>query len=179
MPSCNGWEPSGQSARKSPACSAANSSKRWRKLPGKVWTSEVVAASVASVSMMFRCVWVCSFHPRNNLPNHHGVAPNWMWWASPVKNTTKVTITAFVCLWQIPETTDWWLVVSWPRVPSGAPAVTSCHPPQSHKPDPEGKCSTAELEEAWSFGAFVYIISKSLAEKGFLLPSQEKNRRKL
>ena len=97
MPSCNGWEPSGQIARKSPACSAANSSKRWRKLPGKVWTSEVVAASV---SMMFRCVWVCSFHPRNNLPNHHGVAPNWMWWASPVKNTTKVTITAFVCLWK-------------------------------------------------------------------------------
>lgn len=80
---------------------------------------------------------------------------------------------------KIPETTDWWLVVSWPRVPSGAPAVTSCHPPQSHKPDPEGKCRTAELEEAWSFGALVYIISKSLAEKGFLLPSQKKNRRNL
>lgn len=85
-----------------PLCPAATDGSHPAKAPGnhqhvrprilprgggnclKVWRSEVVAASV---SMMFRCV--CSFHPRNNLPNHHGVAPNWMWWASPVKKYDK------------------------------------------------------------------------------------------
>ena len=33
QPRGKGWEPSGQSARKSPACSAANSCRRCRKLP--------------------------------------------------------------------------------------------------------------------------------------------------